>query len=36
LLFAAEGLMVAGFGFPSASIEAADMLVVVHMVCIGC
>jgi hypothetical protein len=34
-LLIAEGLMVAGFGFPSADIGAADTLVVVHMVGIG-
>lgn len=34
-LLAAEGLMVAGFGFPAADIRSPDTLVVVHMVCIG-
>jgi hypothetical protein len=34
-LIGAEGLMVAGYGFPSADIAAPDTLVVVHMVCIG-
>ncbi|RIK99512.1 MAG: hypothetical protein DCC74_01795 [Proteobacteria bacterium] len=34
-LIAAEGLIAAGFGFPSAPIEAPDTLVVVHIVAIG-
>ncbi len=34
-LLGAEGLMVAGFGFPNADIAAADTLVIVHMVGIG-
>ncbi|MDE2377206.1 hypothetical protein [Bradyrhizobium sp.] len=34
-LIAAEVLMVAGFGFPSADIAAPDTLVLVHMICLG-
>lgn len=34
-LITAEGLMAAGFGFPSVPIEAPDTLVVVHIVAIG-
>lgn len=34
-LLAAEGLMVAGFGFPNAELQDPDTLVVVHMVAIG-
>lgn len=34
-LLGAEGLMVAGFGFPNADIGAADTLVIVHMVGVG-
>ncbi|WP_407178591.1 hypothetical protein [Bradyrhizobium sp. STM 3562] len=34
-LLAAEALMAAGFGFPNAGLQAADTLIVVHMVCIG-
>ncbi|KXF76097.1 hypothetical protein ATN84_14400 [Paramesorhizobium deserti] len=34
-LIAAEGLMVAGYGFPAAPMEAPETLVLVHMVTIG-
>lgn len=34
-LLAAEGLMVAGFGFPGAGLRSADTLVIVHMIAIG-
>ena len=34
-LFAAETLMVLGFGYPAADIGSPDTLVVVHMVCVG-
>lgn len=34
-LVVAEGLMVAGFGFPSAALRAPETLVVVHLVAIG-
>jgi hypothetical protein len=34
-LFAAELLMVVGFGYPAADIGSPDTLVVVHMVCVG-
>jgi hypothetical protein len=34
-LLAAEGLMTAGYGFPSAPIEAPETLVLVHVVAIG-
>ncbi len=34
-LLAAQGLMAAGFGFPSAPIEAPETLIVVHVVAIG-
>ena len=34
-LVAAEGLMVMGFGYPGAAIEAPETLIVVHLVAIG-
>lgn len=34
-LFAAEALMVAGFGFPAADIAAPETLVLVHIIAIG-
>lgn len=34
-LIAAEGLMVAGYGFPAAPVEAPETLVLVHIVTIG-
>ena len=34
-LFAAEVLMVAGFGYPTAGIGAPDTLVIVHMISVG-
>lgn len=34
-LLLAEGLMVAGFGFPNHDIGGPDTLVIVHMVCVG-
>jgi hypothetical protein len=34
-LLAAEGLMIAGFGFPNAAVGAPDTLVIVHIVCVG-
>ncbi|WP_407188333.1 hypothetical protein [Bradyrhizobium centrosematis] len=34
-LLLAEGLIVAGFGFPNSDIGGPDTLVIVHMVCIG-
>ena len=34
-LLAAEGMMVVGFGFPGAAIDAPDTLILVHLVAIG-
>lgn len=34
-LFAAEALMVAGFGFPAVDIAAPDTLVLVQIIAIG-
>src|SRR5690606_32462298 len=34
-LLMATGLMVSGFGYPSAEIRAAETLIIVHMVAIG-
>jgi len=34
-LLAVEGLMAAGYGFPSAAVAAPETLIVVHLVTIG-